>query len=263
MKEVKKYPNYTFSWVDIATPDPEAGKNFYCNLFGWTFEDEPIGDSGVYTMLSYQGKNVAGLSSMPPGQEGYPGYWTSYVTTHDIDGASARVDECGGTLLAPPFDVMDAGRMALIQDPTGAMSAMWEPKDHIGASYVNLPNTFGWNELLTTDREAAVKFYSALYGWEFKHDESGYTEIINNGRAAGGMLQITDEMGEMPSNWMVYFMVEDVEATVERAKEIGGGLMMPAFDAPGTGRIAMLHDSQRIPFYVIKLSGEPDGPPQG
>lgn len=263
MKEVTKYPNHTFSWVDVATPDPEAGKAFYCNLFGWTFTDEPAGDAGTYTMLSLDGKTVAGLSGMPPGQSNQHGYWTSYVTTYDIDATSTRVSDLGGTLLAPPFDVMDSGRMALLLDPTGAFSAMWEPKNHIGAAIVNQPNSFGWNELLTTDKDAAIRFYSALYGWEFTHnEESGYTEIMNNGRAAGGMLQITAEMGDFPSNWMVYFMVEDVDETIAKAQELGGGTMMPPFNAPGTGRIAMLRDPQGISFYVIRLENEPDDPPQ-
>lgn len=264
MKEVTKYPNHTFSWVDVATPDPEAGKAFYCALFGWTFKDEPAGDAGTYTMLSLNGKSVAGLSGMPPGETSEHGYWTSYVTTYDIEATSARVRDLGGTLLAPPFDVMESGRMALMLDPTGAFSAMWEPKNHIGASIVNQPNSFCWNELLTTNKEAAIKFYSALYGWEFIQDEqSGYTEIRNNGRPAGGMLQITAEMGNIPSSWMVYFTVEDVDATVEQAQELGGGIRMPPFESPGTGRIALLLDPQGIMFYVIQLAVEPDDPPQG
>lgn len=265
MKEVTKYPNYTFSWIDVATPDPEAGKNFYCGLFGWEFRDEPAGDAGVYTMLSLNGKSVAGLSGMPPSEsDSMHGYWTSYATTYDIEATIARVADLGGTVVAPPFDVMDAGRMALIQDPTGAMSAMWEPKNHIGSSLVNQFNTFSWNELLTTDRAIAAQFYEALYGWESNYDESsGYTSFTNNGRAAGGMLQITEDMGGIPSNWMVYFMVDDVDKYAEKATELGGGMMMPAFDAPGTGRIAMLHDPQGIAFYVIQFAGEVDDPPQG
>lgn len=224
MKDVTKYPNHTFSWVDVATPDPETGKAFYCNLFGWT----------------------------------------SHVTTYDIDATIVRVNQLGGTLLTCPFDAMDAGRMALLLGPTGAFSAMWEPKPPIGTAFVNQPNSFGWNELLTTDKDAAIKFYSALYGWDFVHnEESGYTEIINNGRAAGGLMQITAEIGDFPSNWMVYFMVEDVDETIEKAQELGGGTKMPPFNAPETGRIGMLHDPQGIPFYVIQLKNEPDEPPQG
>lgn len=264
MKEVIKYPNFTFSWIDVATPDPEAGKRFYGGLFGWEFRDEPAGDAGVYTMCSLNGKTVAGLSSMPPGQDTLPGYWTSYATTYDIEATIARVTDLGGTVIAHPFDVMDAGRMALIQDPTGAMSAMWEPKNHIGSSLVNQFNTFSWNELLTTNKDKAAEFYKNLYGWEAQHDENAsYTSFSNNGRAAAGMMQITEDMGSIPSNWMVYFMVDDVDAYAKRAKELRGGLMMPAFDAGETGRIAMLHDPQGIPFYVIKFAGEVDDPPQG
>lgn len=265
MKAVTKYPDYTFSWIDISTPDPEAGKKFYCGLFGWDYKDEPAGDAGVYTMFSLHGKSVAGLSGMPPGMpEGVPGYWTSYATTYDIEATAARVSDLGGTLVAPPFDVMDSGRMALIQDPTGAMSAMWEPKNHIGSSLVNQPNTFSWNELLTTDRHVAADFYKALYGWESDYDENAtYTSFTNNGRAAAGMLQITEDMGDMPSNWMVYFMVEDIDAYAQKAAELGGGLMMPIFDMADVGRIAMLHDPQKIPFYIVQMFGEVDDPPQG
>lgn len=262
LKEVKKYPNYTFSWVDVATPDPEAGKRFYCDLFGWTFEDNPV-PGGVYTMLSLHGKTVAGLSGMPPGQDDLPGYWTSYVTTYDIEADAARVVEAGGTLLAPPFDVEQAGRMALLIDSAGAMSAMWEPKEHIGAALVNQNNTLVWNELVTKETKMAAAFYKALYGWESHFDPAqNYTAFSNNGRVMAGMLEITEEMGETPPHWMVYFMVEDVDAMVAKAADLGGSAVIPPFDT-GVGRIGLVADPQGVTFSLITFNGDVDDPPQG
>ena len=107
----------TISWSDLGTTDPDAAKAFYTNLFGWEIEDLPIPDGGTYTMLRKDGKNAAALSAA---QEGMPSLWNAYVTVESADDAAGKARGLGATVVAEPFDVMDAGRMAVIQDPTGA-----------------------------------------------------------------------------------------------------------------------------------------------
>jgi len=159
-------------------------------------------------------------------------------------------------VIREPFDVMDIGRMAIIQDPTKAMLAVWQPKTHHGAAVVNEVGAFCWNELLTTDAAAAEKFYTGLFGWTAKTTQVGpmpYTEFKKGERPAAGMLTITKEMGDMPPNWMVYFSVDDCDRAVERAKKMGATVVAPPMDIPEVGRMAAILDSQQAAFSVIKL----------
>ncbi len=256
MQEVVSYPPATFSWIDLATTDPAAAKQFYTQLFGWTFEDMPVGEdeSMVYTMLKLDGRDVAALSAMPPGMEGIPPHWSSYVTVDNLEEGIAKAEAAGGSVVMPAMDVMDAGRMAGIQDPTGATFYLWLAGRHIGAKLVNIPGTLCWNELWTHDPEKASQFYTEVFGWTVeKNEEMDYTMFANNGRAAAGMLQIKEEWGEMPSNWAIYFAVEDCDATVAKAAELGGGVVTPAQDIPGTGRFGIIHDPQGASFGVIRM----------
>src|SRR5687767_11231234 len=153
MQEATEYKPGTFCWVELATSDGEAAKTFYTQLFGWDFVDNPMGPGMVYTMLNLDGKNVGALYKMMPEQEaqGIPPNWLSYVSVANADETADKAKAAGATILKEPFDVATYGRMAVIQDPTGAVFALWQPKDHLGAGIFNVPNSFTWNELMTTD----------------------------------------------------------------------------------------------------------------
>src|SRR5204862_3044022 len=125
MAERTSYAPGTFSWTDLATNDPDAAKAFYTGLFGWDYEDMPVGEEGAYTMCRLGGRDVAALARQPAQErgQGIPPHWNSYVTVDDVDERAPRVTELGGNLIMPPFDVLDAGRMSLASDPTGAVFA--------------------------------------------------------------------------------------------------------------------------------------------
>src|SRR3954447_11995702 len=167
MGERTKYTPGTFSWADVTTTDQAAAKEFYGGLFGWEAEDMPVGDGVFYSMMKLAGKNVAAISPQPDQQReaGVPPLWNSYVTVESADDAAAKAAELGATVHAPPFDVMEAGRMAVIQDPQGAFFMVWEPRENIGASLVNGPGMLSWNELASPDVDASLKFYGDLFGW--------------------------------------------------------------------------------------------------
>lgn len=261
MQEVTKYPHATFSWIDLNTTDTDAAKQFYTQLFGWTFEDVPAGEEGIYTMLKLDGRDVAALSSMPAGQEEMPPHWNSYISVDDVDAAAAKAGKLGGNVVMPPFDVMDAGRMAAIQDPTGAFFMLWQAGNHIGAKLVNVPGTLVWNELLTHDQAKAEQYYAGLFGWEVqKSTDPEYTMFANNGRAGAGLMQILPEWGEMPPHWSVYFAVADCDASAAKAEELGGKIINPPMDIPGTGRFALLQDPQGGMFNIIQME-QPVPPP--
>ena len=262
MQETPEYAPGTFCWVELGTTDGEAAKKFYTELFGWTFEDHPMGPAGVYTMLKQDGKDTGALYKMPSEMtdHGVPPYWMSYASVASADESAAKAKELGATLMKEPFDVMDVGRMAVVQDPTGAVFALWEPKAHKGAGVVNIPNSCCWNELATPDTEKAGDFYTGLFGWGKNVQQMGpmtYTSFMNGERPAGGMYTPPPEMGEMPPHWLVYFAVDDADAMVAKATELGAKVFSPPMDIPGTGRFATLQDPQGAAFAIIKLANPP------
>ena len=262
MQETPQYAPGTFCWVELATTDSAAAKKFYSGLFGWTIEDRPVGPDMVYTMLNLDGKNAGALYPLDKEKQGQgiPPHWLSYASVTNADETAAKAKELGATILAGPFDVMTFGRMAVIQDPTSAVFALWQPKDHKGAGVVNVPNSFCWNELMTTDTAKDGDFYTGLFGWSKKTQNFGpleYTMFSNGERMAGGMLKITPEMGPIPPNWLVYFAVDDCDAKTQKANDLGATTMKPPDDIPGVGRFSILTDPQGAAFALIKLD-----PPQ-
>jgi predicted enzyme related to lactoylglutathione lyase len=255
MFEVKQYPQGTFAWADCSSTDTARSKAFYVALMGWTAEDLPIGDGLFYTMFKQNGLNVAGLG--PSMTEGMPSVWTSYVSVNNADAAAAKVKELGGTVMMEPMDVFENGRMMLLQDPTGAVLGMWQPKNHIGASLVNTPGAMTWNELSTRDLDTARAFYTKLFGWEASVDSTGYTTFRNNGRSNGGAMQMDDSWGAMPPVWSAYFSVADIDATLAKVEPNGGRVFMGKTDAGEVGAFAVVGDPTGAVCSFMQLN-EPD-----
>ena len=258
MQETTDFKPGTFCWVELATTDASAAKSFYTKLFGWTFTDNPVGPGMVYTMLQLDGKDVGALFQMTPEMtaQGIPPNWLSYVSVASADETAQKAKTNGATLLKEPFDVFTVGRMAVIQDPTGAVFAVWQPGTHKGAGTYNVPNTFCWNELATGDTKKAGDFYSSVFGWAKNTKQFGpmeYTIFENEGKGNGGMFAITPEMGKLPPHWLAYFAVDDCDEKVRKATELGAKIMKPADDIPGVGRFAILLDPQGAAFAIIKL----------
>jgi predicted enzyme related to lactoylglutathione lyase len=264
MQIVKQYPDGIFSWVDLGTTDAEAAKAFYSGLFGWTFLDIPTDSGTIYSMAQIKGYDVAGLGPLNPAmqEQGIPPHWSVYVKHDDVDAVAARAKEAGGTVLFPPFDVMDSGRMTMIQDPTGAVFGVWQPKQHIGAKLVNIPNTLTWNELQTDDLDAARSFYAAVFGWTYEVDANGYVVCNVDGRTQAGMMKIEEDWGPVPPSWNNYFLVSDIEASVAKATELGGRLVVPVTPAGEVGKFSLVQDPQGGYFHIIEYAG-PAAPPPG
>jgi predicted enzyme related to lactoylglutathione lyase len=248
MGERTSYPVGTFSWVDLQTDDLDRAKSFYGDLLGWSYGDVPIGDGAVYSMAQVQGHNVAGLGERQ--DESMPPHWNCYVTVEDADASAARAAELGATLLAEPFDVFDAGRMAAFADPQGAVLSVWQPKENIGAGLVNAVGALTWNDLITPDVEASADFYRALFGWAIAEIEGSggqYWSITNGGRLNGGIMPLPP--GGHPA-WNLYFACEDTDATLAKAKELGGETVMGPMDVPNGSRFAILRDPSNAVFSV-------------
>lgn len=256
-QEALAYKPGTFCWVELGTTDGEAAKKFYTELFGWTFNDHPMGPGMVYTMLQLDGKEVGALYQMSPEMTsmGIPPNWLSYASVTNADETAAKAKELGATLMKEPFDVMTVGRMAVVQDPTGAVFALWQAGTHKGAGVVNVPGALVWNELGTTDTAKAGAFYSGLFGWGLDAKKFGpmeYTIFQNGDRGAGGMYELTAEMAGVPPHWLIYFSVDDCDAKAKKATELGATTIKPVDDIPGVGRFAILQDPQGAVFAIIK-----------
>ena len=254
MPEFSSHPPGTFCWPELATTDQKGGVAFYRALFGWEVIEQPIGPTEIYSMFTLRGLEAAAASTMQPDerQHGVPPHWNAYVSVASADESAKRAQELGGKVLAPAFDVMDAGRMAVLQDPTGAVISVWQPKRHIGAKILREPGALGWTELLTNDTATAEKFYTQLFGWKAKVSPE-YTEFSVGATPDAGMMKIDDKMGNVPPNWLPYFQVNDCDASAATAAASGGRVNVPPADIPNVGRFAVLGDPQGATFAIIKI----------
>ncbi len=262
MTTMTSYPDGVPSWTDLATPDPVAAKAFYAELFGWEYGDEPTDRPGTdYAMARKGGQNAAGVMQLSEqmAASGMPPVWTTYVSVSDIDAAVATVEPAGGTVLQPPMDVMDAGRMAVLADPTGAVIALWQPRDHIGAEVVNEHGALTWNELLTPDPGRAAAFYEQVLGWSARTapmPTGDYTVFfVPGGNESGIAGAMASPAPGMPAHWGVYFHVDDVEAAVTSARELGAQVMMEPTSIPQVGTFAALVDPQGAAFSLMTPEG--------
>ncbi|MBI3186037.1 MAG: VOC family protein [Myxococcales bacterium] len=259
MPEIKSHEPGTFCWIDLATTDPKGAKRFYSDLFGWTTEDLPVPGNVPYTMARVQGKDVAGLAEMQPElrAKGVPPHWSSYVAVTNADETAKKAQSLGAKVLMPAFDVMDVGRMAMLEDPTGANFSLWQARKHHGALLVGEVGAFCWNELMTRDVDRAGGFYSKLFGWKARVDDFGkmkYTTFLRGETPVGGMMAMPKEAGEAPSHWTVYFSVADCDRSAEKLKSLKGKVLVPPQDIEKVGRFAMVQDPQGATFGIIKTA---------
>lgn len=252
MGERTQYSPGTFSWTDLNTTDQEAAKTFYAALFGWMYDDSPIGDGIYYSMAQLDGKPVGAISPQPQQQReaGVPPAWNSYITVPSADAALTRAKELGATVHSDAFDVMEAGRMGVIQDPQGAFFEVWEAKQHIGAGLVNAPGALAWNELGTPDIEAAAKFYGDLLGWTTTPMEGDMPYLVVKTAADHSNGGIRPPMPEgTPPFWLVYFATDDLDGTLAKVSEHGGTVLMGDTDI-GIAHIAVAQDPQGAVFAL-------------
>jgi uncharacterized protein len=239
-------------WADCGT-DLEKGPAFYASLFGWTLEDMGP-DAGGYTIASLGGGQVAGFG---PQQNPGPPVWSVYFHSDDVDKTTELVTAKGGSVLAGPFDVMAAGRMAVYLDPVGAAFSVWQPGEHKGFGVVDEPGTYCWAELVTTDVAASKTFYSDVFGLTVRDSSDpsmAYSELLLDETSVAGMMPKPAEMpAEVPSFWGVYFAVEDTDATLRRVGELGGTTLAGPMDLP-VGRFAACADNVGGVFSVIALA---------
>jgi len=252
--EFERYDEGVPSWVDLGSTDPAKTRAFYGELFGWNCPEGPP-EAGGYAVCDIGGKTVAGIG--PQMNPDFPPAWMTYVNVGSADATAAKVAPAGGAVLAEPMDVMEAGRLAIMADPLGAVIGLWQPNQHAGAQLANEPGTYIWRELMTTDLDTSKAFYKAVFGWDAEDQgppggPPAYTEWKVGGKSVGGMMLISgDTPADMPPNWGVYFAVADTDASAAKAKELGATVFMgPADIEPG--RFAVLADDVGAVFSILQ-----------
>lgn len=257
MANIEKHPAGSFCWVELATTDQTAAKSFYTSLFGWSVVDSPIGPDDFYSMFKLAGRDTGAAYTMRKEQraQGVPPHWMVYIAVDNADQSVSKAAQAGGTVLAPAFDVMEVGRMAVVQDPTGAIISLWQPKSHAGTTIGGVDNTFCWADLSTPDPERAGKFYSELFGWQLMKDEkdpSGYIHIKNGDSFIGGIPPATHRNPNAPPHWLIYFQVAEAEAATSKAGKLGGKILMPARKMENVGVWSIVADPQGAVFALFK-----------
>jgi uncharacterized protein len=268
-------------WIDTSQPDPAAAADFYSKLFGWEVEDVMPPDApGEYFMARIRGLDVGAVGSIP---EGAPqvATWNTYIWVDDADETAAKVRDAGGSVVMEPFDVMDAGRMAVVTDPEGAMFMLWQANQNKGSQVVNEHGTNNFNNLNTRDLDGAKRFYGAVFGWKTLELDRGavmwalpgygdHLEELTPGLRKGmeemgaprgfedvvaGINLISADQPDTPAHWGLTFAVDDADAIAAKATELGGTVLMPPFDAPWV-RMAVIADPQGATFVASKFVPE-------
>ncbi len=261
-------------WIDTSQPDPEAAADFYRGLFGWTIEDVmPPGSDVKYFMALLNGAEVAAVSSLP---ESAPptAMWDTYISVESADETASKVREAGGRVLKEPFDVMNAGRMAVFADPEGATFCVWQAKEFKGARVVNDPGSLNFNGLNTRDVEGAKSFYGTVFGWEtlaaggaemwtlpgygdhLERNDPGLRERVAEVGGPAGFEDVVASINPLgddtPAHWSVTFAADDADAIAEKASALGGTVVVPPFDAPWV-RMTVITDPQGATFTASKF----------
>lgn len=255
-----------FCWNELHTRDVQRAAAFYEKVVGWRAEACPSVPGGMqYTeWVRADGAHVGGMMAMPSGvPASVPSNWAGYINVDDVEATVAKATKLGGRTITPPFDVPHVGRLAAIADPTGAVFHVIKGVGDCGARVPqSVPGSFCWMELLTSDPEACKRFYGELLGWTpdvMKMPDMDYTLFWLPGAdrakkqgCVGGMMKILAEWGAMPSNWLSYIMVDDVDAATKRVTANGGKVACEPQDIPNVGRFSVSMDPTGATFALFK-----------
>ena len=259
MNAVLTHAPGTVCWTELGTTDPAAARPFYHALFGWDAADVPMPEGmGTYTLLQQDGRDTGGIYELTAEQQTHhvPPHWLLYTAVEDVDAVADATRANGGAVVAPPMDVPNVGRMAVLQDPEGATFAVMRLAGHPGLGAKEAPGALCWTELSSRDPEGAAAFYGALFGWEANETETPggpYTLFSLDGADVGGMVHMNEEWGEMPAAWMPYFGIADLDAALHTVTEHGGTVATEVIEAKGVGRFAVVQDPQGAYCSIIQL----------
>ena len=248
--------NGTPNWVDLSTPDVDAGIDFYSRLLGWELETQTT-EMGVYHVASVDGRDVCGMMAQAPEMTGAPPSWTVFITVDDIEETVRAVGEAGGRVLEPPFSIPGGARVSVVTDTAGAMFALISGGPAPQGTWMSRrPGAVCWVETLSRDVAASKRFYESVFGWETATDEDDhrYTTFMLEGEPIAGVLEMPSQVpDEAPSHWAVYFAVVDCERTTRLAEDLGGSVLVETTPVE-VGRFAVLADPAGASFDIMDFA---------
>lgn len=247
-------------WIDLTSSDPATVVPFYENLFGWNADVSGDPEYGGYTTFVKDGVSVAGLGGQMPGTT-VSDVWNTYIASADAEATVAKAEAAGGRVLFPAMAVGDQGKMSLVADPGGAITGIWEADRHRGYGTWGEAGTPVWHEQFTRDYASVLPFYETVFGWTYgvlgDTDEFRYSQAVVDGDMIAGIMDASAFLHpEAPSNWRVYFGVEDTDAAVAKVVELGGTVVDDAEDSP-FGRIAGVADPLGARFQIASIVPAP------
>lgn len=248
----------TFVWFELVTPEPEVAARFYTELLGLEVQEQDLGGN-TYRSLAAGGQGIGGIVSQPEAARtaGEPPRWLGYVEVEDVDAAAGRLTEGGGSVLLAPMDLPGTGRIATVADPQGAVFALYaSARDGASSGEPSTaPGTISWVELISSDHEAGLGFYGELLGWrrteQMDMGEGSVYQLFGLDQTMGGAFTPKEPM---PTGWLYYFRVPDIDAAIARATELGGALISGPQEVPGGEKVAQLQDPQGGMFAIHALA---------
>jgi predicted enzyme related to lactoylglutathione lyase len=249
-----------FVWRDLMSTDPERALAFYQALLGWSVERMPISPESSYMMIGLGGQHFGGIAPLDA-SAGLPSHWIGYLAVDDVDAATVRAAELGGMECAPPTDIPQVGRFSVVTDPTGAVLSLFSylPGQEMALPTDPVPfGSFCWDELMSTDPDAAARFYEQLVGWSYAEHNMGEAGMYRMGgrspSKSTGLMRLPDEAMQVgaPSHWLPYIRVSNVDASAARVAELGGAVLVPATDIPEIGRFAAVSDPTGAMFALYR-----------
>lgn len=249
-----------FCWTELSSPNLSVSKNFYQEIFQWDFTDHST-PHGNYMMFKVGEHDLGGAYELNPEMqaEGVPSVWSAYVLVEDVEKVAKHAKQLGAHMIREPMDVMEAGKMAVFADPTGAVISIWQTHGKPGIpADKSLQGVPSWFELLTSDMKKAGDFYTTLFGWVAEKSPLSspveYVTFKNQGQAIAGMHVINDEKLHIPPHWGVYFTVSNLDKTLEKSVKMGSSMLYEPINIPEVGRFTALQDPEGVVFSIIQYN---------
>ncbi len=236
-----------FCWADVAVSEPKVIHLFFSQLFGWSRRVRPTDDAQAYSIMTSLGHHVMGICHV---EEAEQSQWMSYLLVEDLAEATAKAQELGATVVNEKIEISTFGTMTIVQDPSGVLFALWQSKQG-EYSKPRLPGQVAWFELMTDEPKLAQDFYSRLAHWteQPQSDDESLTVFYHHGKPVSSLRK--KESPEIPSAWVVYFLVDDCDETAAKCESLGGKVFRAKSDCPHLGRCALLQDPSGGIFGII------------
>ncbi len=235
-------------WVELITEDAATAVSFYEGLLDWNIEKR---ESGPYVVF-LDGKPIASISQIDSRVDEKEAQWLVGLEVEDLSGSVAAARRLGATIHEGAGSKEGFAKYAIIEDPEGAPVVLLDPEKPLGGE--RAAGAWVWAELWTDDLVAAGKFYDEVIGYDRSEtDLSGqaYPVFEIDGEPRAGIVEIEDKA--VDPIWAPYLAVENVAATVNKAKSLGGRVLLEPKPENHDGRVALLADPTGGAFFIYQI----------